>query len=282
MRLLRGRSIDRGDVERGERIVVVDEAFANAFFPGRDPIGQRVKGSTPPNSSFGSPDWLIVVGVVQNSATTALAEIVPAAHLYMPMSVAGGPDIPAQALVGPSVITMGFVVRTATPPSSVVAAIRGAVASIDPNIALADVRTLQAILDRASDQMAFTMVLIAIAASVALVLGVIGIYGVMSYIVTQRTGEIGVRLALGAEPRSVAGMVLRQGGGVAIAGITVGLAAALTGGRLMASLVYGVSTRDPGVFAAATLILLGVALLACWLPARRAAAVDPLVALRAE
>ncbi len=200
----------------------------------------------------------------------------------MPMSVAGGPDIPAQALVGPSVITMGFVARTTTPPSSVVAAVRGAVAGIDPNIALADVRTLQAILDRASDQMAFTMVLIAIAASVALVLGVIGIYGVMSYIVTQRTGEIGVRLALGAEPARVAGMVLRQGGGVAIAGVAVGLVAALAGGRLMASLVYGVSTRDPGVFAAATLILLSVALLACWLPARRAAAVDPLVALRAE
>ena len=118
----------------------------------------------------------------------------------MPMSIAGGPDIPAQALVGPDVITMGFVVRTTTPPSSMVAAVRGAIASIDPNIALADVRTLQAIVDRASDQMAFTMVLIAIAASVALILGVIGIYGVMSYIVTQRTGEIGVRLALGAEP----------------------------------------------------------------------------------
>ena len=162
------------------------------------------------------------------------------------------------------------------------AAVRGAVAGIDPNIALADVRTLQAILDRASDQMAFTMVLIAIAANVALVLGVIGIYGVMSYIVTQRTGEIGVRLALGAEPARVAGMVLRQGGGVAIAGVAVGLVAALAGGRLMASLVYGVSTRDPGVFAAATLILLSVALLACWLPARRAAAVDPLVALRSE
>jgi putative ABC transport system permease protein len=282
MRLLRGRSIDRGDVERGERIVVVDEAFANAFFPGRDPIGQRVKGSTPPNSPFGSPDWLIVVGVVENSATTALAELVPTSHLYMPMSVAGGPDIPAQALVGPNVITMGFVARTTTPPSSVVAAVRGAVAGIDPNIALADVRTLQAILDRASDQMAFTIVLIAIAASVALVLGVIGIYGVMSYIVTQRTGEIGVRLALGAEPARVAGMVLRQGGGVAIAGVAVGLVAALAGGRLMASLVYGVSTRDPGVLAAATLILLSVALLACWLPARRAAAVDPLVALRSE
>ena len=125
--------------------------------------------------------------------------------------------------------------------------------------------------------MAFTMVLIVIAASVALLLGVIGIYGVMSYIVSQRTGEIGVRLALGAKPGSVAGMILHQGGLVALAGVLVGLATALVGGRLIESLLYGVSPRDPGVFAATTLIMLiGVALLACWVPARRAVAVDPL------
>ena len=222
------------------------------YFPGQDPIGQRVRASIPPNSRFGIPDWLIVVGVVSNVVTTALAEPAPAGHLYMPMSIAGGPDIPAQALVGPDVIMMGYVVRTTTQPSSMVAAVRGAVASVDPNIALADVRTLQTILDRASEQMAFTMVLIAIAASVALILGVIGIYGVMSYVVTQRTAEIGVRLALGAEPGGVAGMIVRQGGLVALAGIAVGLATALAGSRLMASLLYGVSTRDPGVFAAAT------------------------------
>ena len=130
--------------------------------------------------------------------------------------------------------------------------------------------------------MAFTMVLIAIAAGVALMLGVVGIYGVMSYIVSQRTGEIGVRLALGAEPGSVASMIVRQGGVVALAGVTVGLATAFAGSRLIASLLYGVSPRDPGVFAATTLILLAVALLACWLPARRAARLSPLEALRTE
>ena len=130
--------------------------------------------------------------------------------------------------------------------------------------------------------MAFTMVLLAIAAGVALMLGVIGIYGVMSYIVSQRTGEIGVRLALGAEPGSVARMIVRQGGLVALAGIIVGLAAAFAGSRLIESLLYGVSPRDPGVFAATTLMLLGVALLACWLPARRAARLSPLEALRTE
>ena len=116
---------------------------------------------------------------------------------------------------------------------------------VDANLPIAQVRTLQDILDAASAQMAFTMVLLAIAAGVALLLGVIGIYGVMSYIVTQRTGEIGVRLALGAEPGSVARMIVRQGGLVTLAGLIAGLAAALAGSRLIESLLYGVSPRDP-------------------------------------
>jgi len=117
---------------------------------------------------------------------------------------------------------------------------------------------------------------------VSLTLGVVGIYGAMSYIVTQRTGEIGVRLALGAEPGNVARMIVRQGGIVALAGITVGLATAFAGGRLIESLLYGVRPRDPGVFAGTTALLLGVVLLACWLPARRAARLSPLEALRAD
>jgi putative ABC transport system permease protein len=282
MRMLRGRAIDRGDVERAEPIIVVNKALADTYFPNQEPIGQRVRASTPPNSRFGTPEWLTIVGVVANTATTALAEATPAGQLYMPMSIAGGPEIPAQALVGPDVITMSYVVRTATQPAAAVAAVRSAIAEVDPNVALADVRPLQTIVDRASEQMAFTMVLIAIAAGVALVLGMIGIYGVMSFIVAQRTSEIGVRLALGAEPGRVAGMIVRQGGLVALAGVAVGLATAFAGSRLITSLLYGVSSRDPGVFAAATLTLMSVALLACWLPARRAATVDPLVALRAE
>ena len=113
-------------------------------------------------------------------------------------------------------------------------------------------------------------------------LGVVGIYGVMSYVVTQRTGEIGVKLALGANPASVAGTIVRQGGIVTLAGIVVGLVTALALGRMIESLLYGVSARDPAVFAATTLLLLTVALLACWLPARRAARLSPLEALRAE
>jgi len=123
-------------------------------------------------------------------------------------------------------------------------------------------------------------VLLAIAAAATMLLGLIGIYGVMSYIVSQRTSEIGVRLALGAEPGSVAGMIVRQGGAVALAGIGAGLATAFAGSRVIESLLYGVSPRDPVVFAATTIVLLAVALGACWLPARRAAKLNPIEALR--
>jgi putative ABC transport system permease protein len=282
MRLLRGRLIDRGDIEREEPNVVVNKAFVDMFFRNGDPIGQRIKSSTPPNTSLPAPPWMTIVGVVSNTPAFALNEPAPSGQLYMPMSIAGGPDIPAQALLGPNVNTMSFVVRSTTPPSDLVAAATEAVHEVDPDLALAQVRTLQRILDRASEQMAFTMVLIAIAGGVALLLGVIGIYGVMSYIVSQRTGEIGVRLALGAEPATVAGMIVRQGAFVALVGITVGLAAAWAGSRLIASLLYGVSPRDPAVFTATTLTLLAVALLACWLPARRAASLSPVEALRTE
>jgi ABC-type antimicrobial peptide transport system permease subunit len=168
------------------------------------------------------------------------------------------------------------------PPPDLVPAVRGALARVDPDVALARVRTLEDILDGAASQMAFTMVLIAAAAAVALLLGMVGIYGVISYIVSQRTGEIGVRLALGAEPGGVARLILRQAGLVAIAGMTAGLAIAFASGRLIESLLFGVSPRDPGVFAVTTLIVLVVALAACWLPARRAAHLSPLEALRSE
>jgi putative ABC transport system permease protein len=282
MRLLRGRFIDRDDVERQQPNIVVNKAFADLFFPGGDPIDQRVKSSTPPNSSLPTPPWMTIVGVVSNTPTVAMNEPAPMSQLYMPMSMGGGPDIPAQALIGPNVNTMSYVVRSATPPSNLVTAVSNAVREIDGNLALAQVRSLQSILDAASETVAFTMALIAIAAAVALLLGVIGIYGAMSYIVSQRTGEIGVRLALGAEPSSVAGMIVRQGGFVALAGIAIGVAAAWAGSRFIASLLYGVSPRDPGVFVTTTMMLLGAALLACWLPARRAARLSPVEALRAE
>jgi len=274
MRLVSGRAIDRGDVERREPVVVVNQALVRAYFPAQDPIGQRIAGGALP--------WLTIVGVVVDTPTTALVEMSRAATLYMPMSIAGGPDIPSASLLGPDVSVMSYVVRTSVPPEGLLPAVRRVLDGVDPTLAIAQPRTLDEVLDRASAQMAFTMVLLAVAASLALLLGTIGIYGVISYIVAQRTNEIGVRLAIGAEPRAVAGMVLRQSAAVAGAGALVGLAAALAGTRFIASLLYGVSPNDPVVFAGTTALLLAIALLACWVPSRRAARIDPLTALRAE
>jgi putative ABC transport system permease protein len=153
---------------------------------------------------------------------------------------------------------------------------------VDDQLAMAQVMTLQDKVDRASAQLTFTMVLLAIAALGALMLGIIGIYGVTSYIVSQRTSEIGVRLALGAEPGGITAQIVKQGGLVALAGIAVGLIGAFAGSRLIASILYGVSPRDPVVFGVMAITLLVVALLACWIPARRAAQLSPTIALRAE
>jgi putative ABC transport system permease protein len=282
MRVLRGRGIEQRDIDRREPRIVVNKPFADTFFPGQDPIGKRVRSSTPPTSKLPVPPWMEIIGIVSSTPTFALGEPTPAPQVFMPMSVAGGPDIPREALLGPDVTTMSYVVRSAMPPTDLMPAVRSAIDEVDPNLAVAQVRTLQDIVDRASDQMSFTMVLLAIAATVASLLGAIGIYGVVSYIVTQRTGEIGVRLAMGAEPGNVAGMILRQGGVVTLAGMMVGLILAFAGGRLIQSLLYGISPRDPAVFAATTLLLLVIALLACWLPARRASRLSPLEALRVD
>jgi putative ABC transport system permease protein len=293
VRLLRGRGIDRDDVERSQPNVVVNQAFVDIVFPAGDPIGQRIRSNAPPRTTprpegavssawdGGPPPWLTIVGIVSNTPFMALAERNPTPMVYMPMSIAGGPDIPAIAMLGPPVTAMSYVVRSTASPSGLLPAVRDAIDGVDPTLAVSRVSTLEDVLDRASAQMAFTMILLTIAAGVALLLGLIGIYGVISYIVSQRAGEIGVRIALGAQPGNVAGLIVRQGGTVALAGIAVGFSAALAGSRLVESLLYDVSPRDPAIFAATTLTLLAVALLACWLPARRAARIDPVETLRA-
>jgi len=275
MRLLGGHGIARADVDREEPIAVVNQALVNMAFPGEDPIGKRVRFGNPSLSRV-TPEWLTVVGVVANTPIFGLAEAAPFPQLYMPIFRSRRVNMAAR------LDAMSFVVRTNVAPESMVEAVRRAVAGVDANLALAQVHTLQDILERAASQMAFTMALLAIAAGVSLLLGVIGIYGAMSYIVSQRTMEIGIRLAMGAEPGSVARMIVGQGAVVSAAGITVGFAAAFVGGRVIQSLLYGVSPRDPAVFTGMTVLLLSASLLACWVPARRAARLSPLDALRAE
>ena len=282
IRIVQGRGITRDDLIHREPVVVVDDTLAQSFFPGQDPIGQRVASNRPPSRPGEPADliWLTIVGVAARTPLRTPAESTHVPALYMPMSIAGGPGALRTALVGPDVSFMNVVMRTTIPPLDVVPAARRVITTIDRDLALSQPRTLQSMLDRASAQMAFTMVLLAIAAGVSLILGVIGTHGVMSYIVRLRTGEIGVRLALGAAPALVARQILRQGALVASAGIGVGLAVAFAGGRLIESLLFGVSPRDPAIFAGTATLLLGVALLACWIPARRAARLNPVDVLR--
>jgi len=283
VRLLSGRGIERGDVDRGERIALVNQAFADTIFPNENPIGQRVRSNAPPGPTpADAPPWLTIVGIVSNTPVSALAEARRTPLLYMPMSIAGGPDIPAIAMLGPNIATMSYIVRSTPPFMTSLRDVRRAIDMVDPNLALAQTQTLEEILDRGSAQMSFTMVLLTIAATVALMLGLIGIYGVVSYIVSQRTAEIGIRLALGAEPRTLMRMIVVQNGTVTVIGVTVGIVAALAGGRMIESLLYDVNARDPVVFAATALTLLGTAVLACWLPARRAARLNPIAILRMD
>jgi putative ABC transport system permease protein len=275
MRLLRGRAVSQSDIERDEPIAVVNDALVRISFPDQDPVGQRIRLGNP-SLAPGAPEWLTIVGVVSNTPYTGLSEPTASAQMFIPMFASRNVNN------APRLQAMSFVVRTTLAPEELTAAVRGAVSGVDSNVALAQVRTLQDILDRASAQMAFTMLLLVIAAGTAILLGVIGIYGVMSYIVTQRTAEIGLRLSIGATPGSVARAIVREGGIVAFVGVVVGVVIALAGGRLMSSLIHGISPRDPIVFAATTLGLFGLTLLACWVPARRAARLNPVEALRAS
>jgi putative ABC transport system permease protein len=276
LRLRRGRDISREDVERGTMVAVVNERLVDAYFRGQDPIGRRVSAAAP---GVPARQWLTIVGIVADTPTSALNEAERAPQVFMPMTVATGPDIRA---LGPGTSDLSYVVRSPLSAGNLLMSIRAAIDEVDPKLALSQVRSLQDIVDRSAAPMAFTMALLVIAAVVTLLLGVVGIYGVMSYIVSQRTGEIGVRLALGEAPGAIAMAIVRQGGLVTLVGLAVGLGAALAGGRLIQALLYDVSPWDPVVLAVTTGGLLMVALAACWVPARRAARLSPLEALRPE
>src|SRR5262249_37478476 len=201
------------DVERHEPVAVISQALARNAFKDRDPIGRRIASNQPPGrDGVRHVEWLTVVGIVNDTPTFALTEPTPMAMTFIPMSIANGADT---TRILPSAALMNLVVRTTTPPPSLTTAARQSLRAIDPDLALAQFTSLQRMLDGAAAQMAFTMVLVGLAAGIALVLGAIGIYGVTSYIVGQRTGEIGVRLALGADPTGITRHIVRQGGTVA-------------------------------------------------------------------
>jgi ABC-type antimicrobial peptide transport system permease subunit len=239
--------------------------MAKSFWPDSDALGKQV--------GPGSPLYPVatVIGIVADTKRLSLREK-PDPEMFVPYT----------QKVWPSLLTMDVVLRTKNDPAAVTAAAREAIHSIDPDLPLANIATLATIVDDTVIQQRFTMYVIGAFGALALVLASIGMYGVISYSTLQRTQEIGIRLALGAQRRSVMAMVLAHGGRLAALGIAMGLVCALALGRTLASFLYGVQPADPVTFVAVALLLSAVALLACYLPARRAMRVDPTVALRYE
>ncbi|MBA3248612.1 MAG: ABC transporter permease, partial [Pyrinomonadaceae bacterium] len=262
--LLRGRHFTERDNADARQVAIIDETLARVYFPGEDPVGKRVTFE----GTDENPIWREIVGVVGAIRHRGLdAEL--KAQLYYPhaQSTAAG---------------LSVVVRAANDPASLTSAVRGAVRAVDKDQPVYGVRTMDEVLNNSVAQKRFSMFLLAIFASVALVLAAVGIYGVMAYTVSARTNEMGIRIALGARSIDILRLVVGQGMILALAGVGVGLVAALVVTRVMSSLLYGISATDPLTFAAIALLLTGVALLACYVPARRATKVDPMVALRYE
>jgi putative ABC transport system permease protein len=263
--LVRGRLIERSDDEKAPRVLVVSEYFAKRFFPNGDAIGKRIRlGKL--TSDF---PWATIVGVVGDVKTFALDEP-QQPTMYWPV---------AQIRATPS---LAIVVRTQNDPATLTGPVREAIARIDPAQPIYDMQTLEQLVAKSLGQRRFTLTLMVLFGIIALVLSAIGIYGVMAFAVTQRTQEIGIRMALGARAIDVLRMVVGSGMFLAAIGVGVGLIGAFALTRLMASLLFGVSPTDLVTFGLVTAGLLVVALLACYIPARRATKVDPLVALRYE
>ena len=262
--LIDGRAFDSRDDADASKVVLINRALARRLFPNGSAVGQRLQLVNPQQSD----EWREIVGVVGDVRYSGLDDPGEAA-IYTPF---------AQT----PFLWNYLMIRTTVPPESVVQAVRDAVVSVDPKLEAANFQTMDQLVSESIAEPRFYTLLLAAFAALALVLAAVGIYGVISYSVTQRTHEIGVRMALGARHRDVLKLVVGQGMALALVGVAVGLGAAFAMTRLMASLLFGVSATDPATFAITSLLLAGIALLACYVPARRATKVDPMVALRYE
>lgn len=270
--LLAGRRFTEDDRVDAAPVAIINETMARLYWPDWDPLRERVQlGNWPGNTN---PE-MTIVGIVADVLQTGLSgEHIP--QLYVPRPQAGA------YYNGLGTRFATYAVRSDTDPISTIRAVRAVIRDLDPDLPLANVQTMERVVARSLADTRFTSLLMTIFSAVALILGAVGIYGLMAYTVAQRTREIGLRMALGADRARVLWGVVRQGMVLTLLGLTAGLALAWGIGKIVAGLVFEVSVRDPLVFAGAPLLLLAVALLAAYLPARRAAAVDPMVAIRAE
>ena len=259
--LIKGRTFNDGDKADSAPVILINETMAKRFFADDDPIGKQLNCLTDKPSQ--------IVGVVGDARQWGL-DLPPDPEIYFSYS-----QINFTA-------TTSLVVRASVSPASLGDSVRNVVREVNADAPVLRIKTMNDVLDQSTAQQRFTMTLMAVFAAVALAMAIIGLYGVMSYSVTQRTHEIGIRMALGAERRDVMRLVVGQGFVLAVIGVGTGLVAAFAITRLLATLLFGVSATDPLTFVAVSLVMLGVALGACFVPARRATKVDPMVALRYE
>ena len=262
--LIRGREFTRQDDARSPDVVIINETFARLHFAGEDPLSKRLDFE----GEGSGIRWRQIVGVVKDVKHFGL-EAAAKPEAYIPFAQSPSPF-------------MVVAVRTAADPAGLATAILNQIQAVDKDQPVFNTQTMERVVADSVARRRLNVLLLGIFAALALTLAVIGIYGVMSYLVAQRTHEIGVRIALGARAADVLRLVVKQGMSLALAGVVIGLIGALIVARLMSSLLYGVSAIDPFIFIGVPLLLSGVALIACYIPARRATKVDPLVALRYE
>lgn len=265
VRLIAGRLFDDRDGRNAPRVAIVNETMARTFWGNQNPVGRRLM------PWYESKDWYMVVGVVDDVKNAGL-ERPTGTELYLPYQQAQG--------MGEN--SAYIAVRTSGDPSAVVSEVRHVVQSLDPTLPLAHIRSMESVMSAAQSRPRFLALLLTLFSIVALTLAAVGIYGVISYSVAQRTREFGVRMALGAQRGDVLRLVLGQGMTLALTGVGAGGIAALGLTRFIASLLYGVKPTDPVTFALVSVLLVAVALLACFIPARRATRIDPMTALRYE
>jgi len=263
--LIKGRTITEQDTNDSFKVALINKTMAAQLWPNQDPLGKRIRF---PGSEKNPQPWRTIVGVVSDVAQYALDQRAPM-QMYLPHS-----QFPTSF--------NSIVVKTESDPSAMINAIRREILAVDKDQAVFNVTTLEQLLGDSIQTRKFFMVLLLVFAGLALMLAAVGIYGVMSYIASQRTHEIGIRMALGAQAKDVLKLIIGNGMFLALIGVALGLGSAFVVTRVMAGLLFGVTTTDAATFVTVSLGLIAVALLACYLPARRATKVDPLVALRYE
>jgi len=266
--LEQGRFFNDADNEKSSPVAIINRTMAREFWPGENAIGKRFKPSRPE-----SPDpWIEIVGIVGDLKQMG-AEAAVKPEMYMPYR---------QVADQPWYAPRDLIIRASVPPMSLVSSVTNKVHEIDPDQPVSNVRTMKEVLGEEFGQRQTGTMLLGVFAGLAMLLAAIGLYGVLSYFVTQRIPEFGVRMALGARSRDILMLVLRHGMGLALIGLSIGLIASVALTRLMKSLLFEVSASDPIVFGLIALLLSGVAFAACAIPALRATKVDPMIALRYE